>query len=85
MVRVRSGEAVINIGADVLPLGICPNHVPVVVLLKLNALLAVLCAIDYFVPKMHWGDRWIKKFANWCGDCIYKREINKGKKYLEMK
>lgn len=50
-----------------------------------NALLAVLCAIDYFVPKMHWGDRWIKKFANWCGDCIYKREINKGKKYLEMK
>lgn len=49
-----------------------------------NALLAIFCAIDFFVPKMRWGDRWIRRFANWCGDRKYNREIKKGRKYLDI-
>ena len=49
-----------------------------------NAILAILCAIDYFVPKMHWGDRQIKRIANLFGDYVYKKEYEKGNRYLKI-
>jgi len=44
----------------------------------------ILSTIDYFIPKMHFADRWINKLANFLGDKIYTYEIKKGERYLKL-
>lgn len=47
-------------------------------------LFSIASIIDFFVPKMHLADRWIKKFANWCGDQVYHKEVIRGKEFLDL-
>ncbi len=48
------------------------------------AVFALISAIDFFVPKMRFLDKWVNKFANFCGDRIYKREMEHGKRYINV-
>lgn len=50
----------------------------------ISAIFAFISAVDYFVPKMHFLDKWVRKFANYCGDWIYNKEMENGKRYIDV-
>ena len=48
------------------------------------AVFALVSAVDFFVPKWKYADKWIHKIANGISDRVYQREVERGRKYLEM-
>lgn len=45
---------------------------------------SLFSVVDSALPKLHYIDKWIKKFAHYFGNWVYDREIKTGKKYLDV-
>ena len=50
----------------------------------ISAVFALVSALDFFIPKMNYLDKFVNKFANSCGDWIYIKEVERGKRYIDV-
>lgn len=60
------------------------DETPMSILQMCALLFALISAVDFFIPKFKFADKWIHKFANFVADRKWHREMEKGKKYLDM-
>lgn len=57
---------------------------PISILSIAASVFVLVSAVDFFIPKLKFADKWICKIANEIGDRVYENEVNHGREYLDL-